>query len=134
MGYRFVTESNHAQESHTKYVNVFRFFSDIFAGPKILLPWQRGVTTFPLYWPPCNIDANMSVLAYPSNLWVCFNFASQTSPFIFLWCFYLVIVAFLLLSYEPWYHCNVWIYYRSDVPFCKLIIIVTEKPGEVLVR
>ena len=79
----------------------FVFFSDIFAGPKIFLPWQRGVTTFPLYWPPSNIDANMSVLTYPSNLWVCFNFASQTSPFIFLLCFYLVIVAFLLLSYEP---------------------------------
>ena len=42
----------------------FVFFSDIFAGPKILLPWQRGVTTFPLYWPPSNIDANMSVLAF----------------------------------------------------------------------
>ena len=89
MGYRFVTESNHAQEIQTIHVNFFRIFSDIFVGPKILLPWQRGVTTFPLYWPLSNIDANMSVLAYPSNLRVCFNFASQTSPFIFLCVFIL---------------------------------------------
>ena len=83
-------------------MSIFFVFFLTFAGPKILLPWQRGVTTFPLYWPSSNTDANMSVLAYPSNLRVCFNFASQTSPFIFLWCFYLVTVAFLLLSYEPY--------------------------------
>ena len=49
MGYRFVSECNHAQESHT--CQFFRSFSAIFAGPRFVdaTPWQRDVTT-PLYY------------------------------------------------------------------------------------
>ena len=49
MGYRFVPECNHAQESHT--CQFFRCFPAIFAGRRFVdaTPWQRDVTTFSLY-------------------------------------------------------------------------------------
>ena len=46
MGYRFVLECSHTQESRT-----CSFFSTTVCwGPEILLPWQRDVTTSSLYW------------------------------------------------------------------------------------
>ena len=49
MGYRFVPECNHAQESHT--CQFFRCFPAIFAGRRFVdaTPWQRDVTTFSLH-------------------------------------------------------------------------------------
>ena len=49
MGYRFVPECNHAQESHT--CQFFRSFSAIFVGPRFVdaTPWQRDVTILSLY-------------------------------------------------------------------------------------
>ena len=54
VGYRFVLECNQARESHT--CQFFRFFCYIGTDrdgfcwdPERLLPWQRDVTTSPLY-------------------------------------------------------------------------------------
>ena len=49
MGYRFVPECNHAQESHT--CQFFRSFSAIFVGLRFVdaTPWQRHVTILCLY-------------------------------------------------------------------------------------
>ena len=51
MGYHFVPECNHAQESHT--CQVVHFFHHIWRtkvcwNPEIWLPWQHDVTTSPL--------------------------------------------------------------------------------------
>ena len=52
MGYYFVPECNHAQQSHMG--QIFQIFLFFFAGPwfveipKILLPWQCDLTISPL--------------------------------------------------------------------------------------
>ena len=54
MGYRFVPECNHAPEIHTCQFFVFFCYisrtGTVCWDPEMLLPWQRDVTTSPLYW------------------------------------------------------------------------------------
>ena len=53
--YRFVPKCNHAQGSHIHHVDqYFRFYRHVYKNkvvwdPKILLPWQRDVTTYHLH-------------------------------------------------------------------------------------